>query len=44
LFHMARLPHSGEKFEADGHIFEVVTMDGHKIDKVHIIPQLPAQD
>ena len=29
--------------EADGFIFEVVTMDGHKIDKVHIIPQLDAK-
>lgn len=38
LFHMARLPHNGEKFEADGHIFEVVTMEGYKIDKVHITP------
>ncbi len=44
LFHMARLPHNGEKFEADGHIFEVVTMDGHKIDKVHITAQPVAKD
>jgi len=39
LFHLGRLPENGEKFEADDHIFEVVTMDGHKIEKVHIIPQ-----
>jgi CBS domain containing-hemolysin-like protein len=39
LFHLGRLPESGAKFEADGYIFEVVTMDGHKIDKVHILPQ-----
>ena len=25
--------------EADGFIFEVVTMDGHKIEKVHVIPK-----
>ncbi|OTG81254.1 hypothetical protein B9T31_15705 [Acinetobacter sp. ANC 4558] len=39
LFHLGRLPESGAKLEADGHIFEVITMDGHKIDKVHIRPQ-----
>jgi len=38
LFHLGRLPESGAKLEADNYIFEVVTMDGHKIDKVHIIP------
>lgn len=38
LFHLGRLPNNGDKLESDGHIFEVVTMDGHKIDKVHIIP------
>ena len=43
LFHLGRLPESGAKLEADHYIFEVVTMDGHKIDKVHIIPQLDAK-
>ncbi len=37
LFHLGRLPQNGEKFESNGYIFEVVTMDGHKIEKVHII-------
>jgi CBS domain containing-hemolysin-like protein len=37
LFHLGRLPENGEKVEADGHIFEVVTMEGHKIEKVHVI-------
>lgn len=37
LFHLGRLPENGEKFESNGYIFEVVTMDGHKIEKVHII-------
>lgn len=37
LFHLGRLPQNGEKLKADEHIFEVVTMDGHKIEKVHII-------
>jgi CBS domain containing-hemolysin-like protein len=40
LHHLGHLPQSGAKLEADGYIFEVVTMDGHKIDKVHIIPQI----
>lgn len=37
LFHLGHLPENGEKFEAEGFIFEVVTMDGHKIEKVHIV-------
>jgi len=40
LHHLGHLPESGAKLESDGYIFEVVTMDGHKIDKVHIIPQI----
>ncbi|AMW77587.1 hypothetical protein AMD27_00840 [Acinetobacter sp. TGL-Y2] len=36
LFHLGHLPNSGERFEAEGYIFEVVTMEGHKIEKVHI--------
>ncbi|SPL70471.1 TerC family protein [Acinetobacter stercoris] len=36
LFHLGRLPQNGEKFESNGYVFEVVTMDGHKIEKVHI--------
>lgn len=38
LFHLGRLPENGEKIQVDEHIFEVVTMDGHKIEKVHIMP------
>lgn len=37
LFHLGRLPENGETVEADGYRFEVVTMDGHKIEKVRII-------
>lgn len=37
LFHLGRLPHSGEQLSSNGYRFEVVTMDGHKIDKVHIV-------
>lgn len=42
LFHLGRLPENGSSIEADGFIFEVVTMDGHKIEKVHVIPQYDA--
>ena len=38
LFHLGRLPENGARLSADGHIFEVVTMDGHKIEKVHVTP------
>ena len=44
LFHLGRLPQNGEKLKADEHIFEVVTMDGHKIEKVHIIQNPKATD
>jgi CBS domain containing-hemolysin-like protein len=37
LFHLGRLPENGDMIEADGYRFEVVTMDGHKIEKVRII-------
>ena len=37
LFHLGRLPENGQYLEADGYLFEVVTMDGHKIEKVHIV-------
>lgn len=32
-----RLPENGETVEADGYRFEVVTMEYHKIEKVHIV-------
>lgn len=42
LSNLGRLPENGEKLYVDQHIFEVVTMDGHKIEKVHII--MPKSD
>ena len=44
LSHLGRLPQNGEKLEADGYHFEVVTMDGHKIDKVHIVALEQSED
>ncbi|ENX44326.1 TerC family protein [Acinetobacter sp. NIPH 2100] len=37
LFHLGRLPENGDMIEVDGYRFEVVTMDGHKIEKVRIL-------
>ena len=31
---LGRVPHEGEFLEAEGHRFEVVDMDGNRIDKV----------
>ncbi|MFT4019969.1 MAG: TerC family protein [Acinetobacter sp.] len=39
LMHLGRLPENGDVVEADGYLFEIVTMDGHKIEKVHIAPK-----
>ncbi len=36
LWHLGRLPHNGESMQAEGYVFEVLTMDGHKIEKVRI--------
>ncbi|MEB3766908.1 TerC family protein [Acinetobacter sp. MD2] len=39
LVHLGRLPENGDVVKVDGYVFEIVTMDGHKIEKVHITPQ-----
>jgi CBS domain containing-hemolysin-like protein len=36
LWHLGRVPQDGEDVLADGLSFEILTMDGHKIDKVRI--------
>lgn len=36
MWHLGRVPHDGEKFEADGFRFEILTMDGNKIERVRI--------
>ncbi len=38
LERMERVPHEGEKFEWDNYIFEVVDMDGKRVDKVLATP------
>ena len=44
LHHLGRLPENGQKLHADGYEFEVVTMDGHKIEKVHIVALKQSDD
>ncbi len=44
LLHLGRLPENGDVVTVDGYLFEIVTMDGHKIEKVHIAPQQPASE
>ena len=44
LFHLGRLPENGQKLQVDGYEFEVVTMDGHKIEKVHIVALTKSKD
>jgi putative hemolysin len=34
MTHLAKIPVSGDKFDLDGTIFEVVDMDGNRVDKV----------
>ncbi len=36
---LGRIPREGDRVEALGHIFEVVDMDGHRLDKVHVMPK-----
>ena len=43
LSHLNRVPAVGESFEQDGWRFEVVDLDGHRIDKVLMV-QLTADE
>ena len=42
MFRLNRVPHTGDHFTVDGYKFEVVDMDGHRVDKVFIAPEKPA--
>ena len=35
---LGRLPSSGDRFEWEGYSFEVVDMDGRRVDKVLVTP------
>jgi putative hemolysin len=36
---LGRIPAEGDRVEALGHVFEVVDMDGHRLDKVLVMPK-----
>ena len=36
---LGRIPSEGDRVEALGHIFEVVDMDGHRLDKILVMPK-----
>ena len=38
---LGRIPIEGDRVEALGHIFEVLDMDGHRMDKVLVMPKAP---
>jgi putative hemolysin len=37
---LGRIPVEGDRVECLGHIFEVMDMDGHRLDKVLVMPKL----
>jgi len=37
---LGRIPIEGDRVECLGHIFEVMDMDGHRLDKVLVMPKL----
>jgi magnesium and cobalt exporter, CNNM family len=43
LFQFGRLPHVGERFDYEGWRFEVVDLDGRRIDKVLALPTKAAE-
>ena len=36
---LGRIPEEGDRVEALGHVFEVVDMDGPRVDKVLVMPK-----
>jgi len=44
LFHMGRVPQAGDSFDWQDARFEVIDMDGRRIDKVLIMPPSPADE
>jgi CBS domain containing-hemolysin-like protein len=41
MAHLGRIPSTGDRFEWGGLQFEVVDMDGHRVDKVLVTPEPP---
>jgi putative hemolysin len=44
LRHIGHIPTAGESFEREGARFEVVDMDGRRIDKILVVPRAQAAD
>ena len=42
LAHLGRLPRVADRFEANGYRFEIVDMDGRRVDKVLVSSTRPA--
>ena len=38
ISYLGRFPKIGERFELENHVFEIVDMDGHRVDRVLVIP------
>ena len=38
MFALGRVPRTGDVFEREGHRFEVVDMDGNRVDRLLIMP------
>jgi putative hemolysin len=36
---LGRIPAEGDRVEALGHIFEIIDMDGHRLDKILVMPK-----
>lgn len=43
LKHFGQVPHEGETFTEQGYLFEVLDMDGHRVDKVLVLPPKSAE-
>jgi putative hemolysin len=39
-----RVPREGDSFEDQGYVFEVIDMDGHRVDKVLVLPSITKMD
>jgi putative hemolysin len=44
LKHFGSIPREGETFTDQGYVFEVLDMDGHRVDKVLVLPAKPAAE
>ena len=38
MFALGRVPKVGDVFERDGHVLEVVDMDGNRVDRILVTP------